>query len=68
MERLLDLLGYKNPSIRTLEVGAGTGSVTTVAFKILGEAKLDAKRYSDYMFTDVLGRFLQPAQEKFAAI
>jgi NADPH:quinone reductase-like Zn-dependent oxidoreductase/SAM-dependent methyltransferase len=67
IERLLDLLAHKNPSMRILEVGAGTGSATGVAMAVLGGAGLDTKRYSEYVFTDVSSRFLHPAKERFAA-
>lgn len=66
LENLLDLLGHKNPSMKILEVGAGTGSATAVALSTLGGAEVDAKRYHRYVFTDVSSRFLQPAKEKFA--
>ncbi|KAF2265025.1 polyketide synthase [Lojkania enalia] len=66
LERLLDLLSHRNPQMKIIEVGAGTGSATRVALRALG-ADTDSKRYSQYVFTDVSPAFFGPAQAKFAA-
>ena len=53
--------------MKILEVSTRTGSAKIAALKILGGAEADAKWYSEYVFTDVSSRFLQPAKEKFTA-
>ncbi|KAF2180125.1 hypothetical protein K469DRAFT_640404, partial [Zopfia rhizophila CBS 207.26] len=66
LERLLDLLGHRNPKMKVLEIGAGTGGATRVAMRALG-ADTDSKRYKQYTFTDVSAAFLGPARAEFAS-
>jgi acyl transferase domain-containing protein/NADPH:quinone reductase-like Zn-dependent oxidoreductase len=63
--RVLDLLSHKNPSMKILEVGSGTGCATMIALNTLGGAEAEEKRYGEYVFTDISTRFLQPAQDRF---
>lgn len=51
----------KGPTLRVLEIGAGTGGTTS---SVLPEFE---PSQTDYLFTDVSPLFLEKAQEKFAA-
>jgi len=66
--RYLDGLAHKNPSLKILEVGAGTGAMTVQIMKILavhGENELGVPRYGQYDYTDISRSFFGPAQELF---
>ncbi|KAL4917332.1 hypothetical protein BDW62DRAFT_201954, partial [Aspergillus aurantiobrunneus] len=72
---VLDIMAHKNPTMRVLEVGAGTGSCTSVALDALNAYVRDiagphhhhAKRYRDYTFTDISPAFFEKAEELFNA-
>lgn len=67
LERYLDLLAHKNPSLSVLEVGAGTGGATKHILKCLtqdGSIERIA-RYSEYCFTDVSPSFFEKGQDVF---
>lgn len=63
--RYMDLVAHKNPNVKILEVGAGTGSVTRFILNVLGGANGQYPRFSDYCFTDISPGFFEKAQEKF---
>ena len=55
-QRYLDTLAHKNPGMKMLEIGAGTGVMTTYVLEILlghGNEKTGTPRYSHYDFTDL---------------
>ncbi|KAJ5087107.1 hypothetical protein NUU61_008414 [Penicillium alfredii] len=58
--------GHTNPTMRILEIGAGTGGTTLVTlqalYSILGE-----RLYSKYTFTDISSGFFPAAKERFAS-
>jgi acyl transferase domain-containing protein len=61
--KYLDLLAHKNPSMKYLEVGAGTGATTEI---ILGNLTSgESTRYGRYDFSDISAGFFGPAQELF---
>lgn len=69
---VVDILAHKNPTMRVLEVGAGTGSCTSIALDVLNVYDRDmpghhAKRYRDYTFTDISPAFFEKAEELFSA-
>ncbi|GKT50532.1 prosolanapyrone synthase [Colletotrichum spaethianum] len=69
---VIDILAHKNPTMRVLEVGAGTGSCTSIALDVLNAFDRDmpghhAKRYHDYTFTDISPAFFEKAEELFSA-
>jgi SAM-dependent methyltransferase len=69
---VVDILAHKNPTMRVLEVGAGTGSCTSIALDVLNVYDRDmpghhAKRYHDYTFTDISPAFFEKAEELFSA-
>lgn len=62
-EDFIALLGQSNPAVRILEIGAGTGALTSIALKALNPAS--GRIYSRYTFTDISPGFLPNAQERF---
>ncbi|DAA79192.1 TPA_exp: Uncharacterized protein A8136_2977 [Trichophyton benhamiae CBS 112371] len=69
LRSLVDNLAHKNPTMKILEVGAGTGSCTSVALDILNTYDKNnghAKRYADYTFTDISPSFFEKAEEMFS--
>lgn len=58
------LLGFKNPSLRILEIGAGTGGATIHMLKALGNP--DRPMFQQYTFTDISAGFFPKAKETFA--
>lgn len=63
--RYMDLLAHKNPTLKILEIGAGTGSITTWILDILGGSNGNYPRFSQYCFTDISPGFFEKANEKF---
>lgn len=68
-ERYLDLLAHKNPNMRILEIGSGTGGTTA---KILSTLTQDpagepggSPRFSLYRYTDISQAFFEQAQQDF---
>ncbi|KAJ5887882.1 type I iterative PKS [Penicillium taxi] len=62
-EDFLALLGQSNPAVRILEIGAGTGGLTSIALKSLNPDS--GRLYSRYKFTDISPGFIADAQERF---
>jgi SAM-dependent methyltransferase len=60
----LQLLGNSNPSLRILEIGAGTGTATRDVLDGLRSPE-GVCLYSTYVFTDISAGFTIAAQEKF---
>jgi acyl transferase domain-containing protein/NADPH:quinone reductase-like Zn-dependent oxidoreductase/SAM-dependent methyltransferase len=72
--RLFELITHKNPNLKALEVGAGTGGTTAHIMKQLfpvsisnGNEVPSTPRCSQYDFTDVSPSFFEKAQEDFKA-
>ncbi|KAI9689711.1 MAG: hypothetical protein M1820_010081 [Bogoriella megaspora] len=63
-ERVLGLLGHRDPSMRILEIGGGTGGATRIAMRVLG-AEGHHKQFLEYTFTDISSYFLNLAKEEF---
>ncbi|PYH39460.1 ketoacyl-synt-domain-containing protein [Aspergillus neoniger CBS 115656] len=59
--------GHTNPTLRVLEIGAGTGSVTATALRGLTTSSGPEcdRLYSLYTFTDISAGFFPAAQERF---
>jgi SAM-dependent methyltransferase len=58
-----DLKGHKQPDMRILEVGAGTGSITLPILQILKPQPESTPRFGSYCFTDISAGFLENAGE-----
>lgn len=59
------LHAHKNPKIRILEVGAGTGSATNEVLPAL-QGNSPWRQYSEYRFTDTTPSFLASGEERFS--
>ncbi|KAF2022424.1 hypothetical protein BU24DRAFT_338244 [Aaosphaeria arxii CBS 175.79] len=64
LARYLTLLAHKNPGMRILEVGAGTGSTTRIALEALKTGDDEMCRFSRYDFTDISPSLVAAAQEE----
>lgn len=65
----LDALAHKNPALRILEIGAGTGSMTghvLAPIVLHGDRENGTARFSQYDYTDVSEAFFEKAQQKFS--
>ncbi|KAI0144465.1 putative polyketide synthase [Xylariaceae sp. FL1272] len=68
LERFLQLLSHKNPALRVIEVGAGTGSTTKYVLDMLTSRTSYGycPRYSRFDFTDISAYFLNDARDTFS--
>ncbi|PKX91350.1 type I polyketide synthase [Aspergillus novofumigatus IBT 16806] len=64
---LLSAIGHENPTLRVLEIGAGTGGTTAAVLEALKKGSAAELRYSSYTFTDISAGFFAPAKERFKA-
>ncbi|KAB8231318.1 class I SAM-dependent methyltransferase [Aspergillus alliaceus] len=62
--RVVEILGYKQPNMRILEIGAGTGSATEFILSALTAG--GTKRYRQFVYTDISTSFFIHASERFA--
>ncbi|KAI5217919.1 hypothetical protein AUEXF2481DRAFT_7276 [Aureobasidium subglaciale EXF-2481] len=62
---VVDLLGHKNPDMKILEIGGGTGGATLPVLSALGGQNGTSPRFSTYTFTDISSGFFEKAHEKF---
>ncbi|KAK9776195.1 putative Polyketide synthase [Seiridium cardinale] len=66
----LGLVAHKQSDLRILEVGAGTGSTTSLVLDVLsrqGRFAGGASRFSQYDFTDISPGFFSKAQDRYAS-
>ncbi|KAF5872206.1 putative polyketide synthase protein [Botrytis fragariae] len=67
-QKYLEGLSYKNPRLRILEIGAGTGGTTSKVLQGLcqdGQGIKHSPRYMEYTYTDISAFFFETAQEDF---
>ncbi|RYO89820.1 hypothetical protein DL766_005136 [Monosporascus sp. MC13-8B] len=65
----MDVAAHKNSGIRIIEVGAGTGSSTSLVIEVLscqGKYKGSSPRYDHYDYTDISPSFFAKAQKQYA--
>ncbi|CAG9990817.1 unnamed protein product [Clonostachys byssicola] len=70
LSHVVELLAFKHPGMRVLEIGAGTGSSTDVVLKhanIIDSNNIASGAISVYHFTDISPAFFSAAKTKFAA-
>jgi len=60
----LDAAIQKDPGMKFLEIGAGTGATTATIIKTIGTPG-NAPRYREYVFTDISLSFFNKARERF---
>ena len=69
LQQYLNILAHKNPGMKVLEVGAGTGAATEHVLDTLsrhGEAEFGALRCERYEFTDISPAFFEKARALFS--
>ncbi|KAK4118277.1 putative polyketide synthase [Parathielavia appendiculata] len=59
-------LAHKNPNMKILEIGAGTGGASLPVLEALGGNHGTAPRFESYTFTDISIGYFEKAQEKLA--
>lgn len=62
----LDLLAHKNPELKILDIGAGTGGTTGCLLRKLSGHNGGSPRFRLYTYTDISPGFFGRAAEKFA--
>ncbi|PYI05349.1 polyketide synthase [Aspergillus sclerotiicarbonarius CBS 121057] len=68
--RFIGELAHKNPRMKIMEIGAGTGAMTDACLKALSihfESGPSLRRYGQWDFTDISSSFFPSAQNLFAA-
>ncbi|KAI9374460.1 Choline/Carnitine o-acyltransferase-domain-containing protein [Aspergillus egyptiacus] len=65
MAKYLEHLAYKNPHMKILEVGAGTGGATSVVLDTLTHG--EDRMFRSYDFTDISSGFFEKAGQRFTA-
>ena len=70
MTAYLDLLAHKNPGMKILEIGAGTGGMTSQLLSALkvSSSEDDLTRYAQYDYTDISGAYFEKAEAKFGPL
>ena len=66
----LNLLSHKNPGMKILEVGAGTGAMTLQLLPSItsfGDNNSRSTRYAQYDYTDISGSYFEKAEQKLSA-
>ncbi|XP_044723776.1 KR domain-containing protein [Hirsutella rhossiliensis] len=68
LESYVQLSAHQNPSQRILEVGSGTGGMTSVLLSYLWriEDRTGGIAFSEYVYTDISTGFFEKARERFA--
>lgn len=60
----LELLAHRNPTLRILEIGAGTGGTTNTLLPFL-KSSYGERTYLSYTYTDISSGFFIQARERF---
>lgn len=62
--QLLTLLSHKKPTLKVLEIGAGTGGTTATVLPALKSGQGE-RMYSKYVYSDISAGFFLAAKERF---
>ena len=68
VQRYLAAFAHKDPNIKILEIGAGTGGATEVIITALARQNTlgsASYRFRDYVYTDISSSFFENARDKF---
>jgi acyl transferase domain-containing protein/SAM-dependent methyltransferase len=63
--RFFTILSHTRPTLRILEIGAGTGATTKTILRTLADGR-NTPAYAVYTFTDISSGFFPAAQDRFA--
>ncbi|RGP76705.1 polyketide synthase [Fusarium longipes] len=66
LRSVAELLAHKNPNMKVLEIGAGTGGATTELLNGFSKAG-GPNAYQSFTFTDISAGFFDKAKKKFGA-
>ncbi|MCJ1389265.1 hypothetical protein MMC18_002121 [Xylographa bjoerkii] len=69
LARYVNALAFKNPTLKILEIGSGTGATTKAIFHALvqnGTGGSGTSCFSEYAFTDISPSFFEKAREIFS--
>ncbi|PVH93503.1 polyketide synthase PksD [Periconia macrospinosa] len=68
MSTFIDLSAHEKPTQRILEVGAGTGGMTSHILSALQEREKQTggQAFSEYVYTDISAAFFEKAKERFS--
>ena len=64
-QQWFDLKGHKQPDMKILEIGAGTGSITLPILEVLGGTGGKTPRFGSYCFSDISTSRIEKAGEAF---
>jgi SAM-dependent methyltransferase/NAD(P)-dependent dehydrogenase (short-subunit alcohol dehydrogenase family)/aryl carrier-like protein len=68
LQGIMELIAFKTPGLKILEIGAGTGSTTSLVLKYARIKDKDNESFSavsSYEFTDISASFFAAAKENF---
>ncbi|KAL8734235.1 MAG: hypothetical protein Q9181_003294 [Wetmoreana brouardii] len=61
----VEMISHRNPALRILEIGAGTGGATYSILETLGGQEGKKPRFLSYDYTDISSGFFDAAKERF---
>lgn len=70
-KKYMEVIAHKNPALKILEIGAGTGSATRHIVDALThqaeprDGNCGTPRFTEYMYTDISPSFFERAKERF---
>lgn len=66
--KLIELLSHEKPTMRIIEVGAGTGGMTACILSVIAELEQrhGGTRLDNYTYTDISPSFFESARERFS--
>lgn len=71
VKKYMEVIAHKNPALKVLEIGAGTGSATGHMVDVLMhqgdpvDGNCGTPRFTEYMYTDISPSFFERAKERF---
>ncbi|GJC84774.1 highly reducing polyketide synthase azaB [Colletotrichum liriopes] len=66
MAYYVELMAHKNPNMKILEIGGGTGGASLPVLQSLGGSNGTPPRFESYTFTDISVGYFEKAREKLA--
>ena len=63
--KYIDLMCHKNPGLKILEIGAGTGATTDLILNALGTDGVATLKCAQYDYTDISPAFFEAASQRY---